>query len=134
MTHDLTITAVAARAGIRPTAIRYYESIGLLPAPARVNGRRRYDERVLQQLAIIATAQRMGFTITEIGTLLHGFSAETPAWERWQLLAREKLPEIEALIVRAQAMKQLLERSLHCTCLTLDECAQALHACPAPTP
>ncbi len=128
MTHDLTITAVATQAGIRPTAIRYYESIGLLPAPARVNGRRRYDERVLQQLAIIATAQRMGFTITEIGTLLHGFSAETPAWERWQLLAREKLPEIDALIVRAQAMKELLERSLCCECLTLDECARALHS------
>lgn len=134
MTPDLTITAVAARAGIHPTAIRYYESIGLLPAPARVNGRRRYDERVLQQLAIIATAQQMGFTITEIDTLLHGFSAETPAWARWQLLAREKVPEIDALIVRAQAMKGLLERSLHCDCLTLDECARALHTCAAPAP
>lgn len=132
--YDLTITAIAARAGVRPSAIRYYESIGLLPAPARVNGRRRYDERVLRQLAIIATAQQMGFTIAEIGTLLHGFSAETPAWARWQLLAREKLPEIEALISRAQAMKELLERSLWCECLTLDECARALHACAPPAP
>lgn len=68
----------------------------------------------------------MGFTIAEIRTLLHGFSAETPAWARWQALARGKLPEINALIRKAEGMKQLLEASLACDCLTLDECAAAL--------
>jgi MerR family transcriptional regulator, redox-sensitive transcriptional activator SoxR len=125
---ELTITHVAGRAGIRPSAIRYCESIGLLPAPTRVNGRRRYDEGVLQRLAIIATAQRMGFTTAEIGTLLHGFDAETPAWIRWQTLARDKLPEIEALIAHAQGMKRLLEASLRCECLTVAECVTALRA------
>lgn len=128
---DLTITAVAKRAGLRPSAIRYYESVGLLPASDRINGRRRYDEDVLQRLAVIGMAQAMGFTIAEIGTLLHGFSTETPAWARWQTLAHDKLPQIEALIRQAQGMKDLLERSLRCDCLTLDECARLLqtHAC-----
>jgi MerR family transcriptional regulator, redox-sensitive transcriptional activator SoxR len=125
---ELTITHVAGRANVRPSAIRYYESTGLLPPPVRVNGRRRYDEGVLERLAIIATAQRMGFTIAEIGTLLHGFDAETPAWTRWQTLARHKLPEIEALIAHAHGMKRLLEASLHCECLTLAECVAALQA------
>lgn len=126
---DLTITHIARHTGIRPSAIRYYESIGLLPAPARFNGRRRYDPRVYQRLAIITTAQRMGFTIAEIETLLHGFSADTPAWARWQTLAQQKLPEIDALIRHAEGMKQLLEASLRCTCLSLDECARTLRAC-----
>ncbi|MGN6810513.1 MAG: MerR family DNA-binding transcriptional regulator, partial [Thermomicrobiales bacterium] len=39
----LTISAVARQAGLRPSALRYYEAAGLLPAPARVSGRRRYD-------------------------------------------------------------------------------------------
>ncbi len=127
--YDLTITEVARCANLRPSAIRYYERIGLLPAPRRVSGRRRYDAGVLETLAIIAAAQAMGFTIAEIDTLLHGFAPDTPAWSRWQTLATEKLPEIDALILRAQGMKLLLERSLHCECLTLDACARALAAC-----
>ncbi len=125
---SLTITDIARRAGIRPSAVRYYESIGLLPLPLRANGRRRYDEGVLRHLAIIATAQHMGFTIAEISTLLHGFSAETPAWARWQMLAKEKLPEVDALIRKAEGMKQLLQASLACDCLTLDACVAALQA------
>lgn len=125
---ERTISDVARHAGIRPSAIRYYESVGLLPPPARVNGRRRYDEDVLQRLAVIAWAQQMGFTIAEIGTLLHGFSADTPAWARWQTLATEKMPQIDALIEQAYRMKRLLEESLRCECLTLDDCARALRA------
>ncbi len=122
----LTITDVARRAGLRTSAIRYYERIGLLPPPARQNSRRRYSTRVLQQLGVIATAQRMGFSIAEIGTLLHGFSADTPAWQRWQTLAQEKLPEIDALIRHATAMRALLARTAHCECLTLEDCAALL--------
>jgi MerR family redox-sensitive transcriptional activator SoxR len=128
---DLTITEIARRAGIRPSAIRFYENVGLLPTPNRLHGHRRYDERVLERLTIIAAAQQMGFTIAEIGALIHGFSAETPASARWQSLAREKLPEIEARIRRAQGMKRLLEQSLRCECPTLDACAQVLRTCPA---
>lgn len=133
MANDLTISAVARRAGIRPSAIRYYESVGLLPRPGRVSGRRRYGPDVLPQLALIAAAQQMGFTIVEIGTLLHGFDAATPASERWQVLATGKLLEIDALIARAQSMKQLLEQALCCGCLTLDACARAFEAQAAVT-
>jgi MerR family redox-sensitive transcriptional activator SoxR len=122
---QLTISAVAQRAGVRPSTIRYYEGVGLLPPPVRVSGRRRYNADVLPRLALIATAQHMGFTIAEIGTLMHGFDPDTPASARWQVLVARKLPEIEALIARAQGMKQLLEEALHCQCLTLDACARA---------
>ncbi len=124
----LTITAVARRAGLRTSAIRYYESVGLLPTPGRVSGRRRYDPDVLPRLALIAAAQQMGFTIAEIGTLMHGFDADTPASARWQVLAAKKLIEVEALIARAEGMKQLLGEALRCGCLTLDACARALQA------
>src|SRR5579859_3699063 len=128
MTNELTIGAVARRAGVRPSAIRYYESMGLLPAPRRVSGRRCYGPEVLPRLTLIAAAQRMGFTIAEISTLLQGFSADTPASARWRALAARKLPEVEALMARAQEMKTLLEEALHCGCLTLDACARVLSA------
>jgi MerR family redox-sensitive transcriptional activator SoxR len=124
---EFTISEVARRAGIRPSAIRFYESSGILPTPHRVSGRRRYDERVLQRLAIIQLAQEAGFTVAEIKRLFFDFAAETPAWERWQTLATRKLAEVDALISRAQQMKRLLEEGLlQCRCLTLEECAPML--------
>ena len=53
---------------------------------------------------------------------MNGFSEGTSPSERWRVLAREKLPEIEALIERALGMKQLLERGLRCECLRLEDC------------
>ena len=69
MGDELTISMVACHAGVRPSAIRYYESVDLLPLPRRVSGRRRYGPEVLPRLALIAAAQRMGFTIADIRTL-----------------------------------------------------------------
>ena len=128
MTDVLTISAVARRAGVRPSAIRYYESVGLVLALPRVNGRCRYGPDVLPRLALIAAAQQMGFTIAEITTLLHGFAPETPAAARWRALAERKLPEVEALITRAHEMKRLIEESLQCGCLSLEECALSLRS------
>ena len=53
MVKKVSIGEVAQRAGIQTSAIRYYESEGLLPAPERLNGRRKYDATVLQRLALI---------------------------------------------------------------------------------
>src|SRR5215208_2480518 len=114
---------VAERTGVRPSALRYYESVGVLPPPERVSGRRRYDGEVLELLAVIRVAQQAGFTMAEVRTLLHGFSADTPPSTRWRELASRKLPEVEALIQRALGMKRLLERGLRCDCLRLEDCA-----------
>jgi MerR family redox-sensitive transcriptional activator SoxR len=121
------IGEVARRAGVRPSALRYYERVGLLPPPGRENGRRRYGGRVLREvdgrLAVIGVAQQAGFTIREIKTFLDGFSEDTPPSERWRVLAREKLPEVEALVERALGMQGVLERGLGCECLRLEDCA-----------
>jgi MerR family redox-sensitive transcriptional activator SoxR len=74
---EFSIGEVAKRAGIRASAIRYYESAGVLPAPQRVNGHRRYDSEVLDRLAVIQIAQQAGFTVAEIRTLFNGFTRET---------------------------------------------------------
>lgn len=125
MLGELTIGAVARRSGLRASALRYYESAGLLPAPRRVSGQRRYDAAVLERLAVIRVAQEAGFTIAETRTLLHGFAPDTPPPARWHALATRKLPEVEALIARAEGMKRVLEAGLRCECLTLEDCARA---------
>ena len=55
-TEQLLISEVATQAGVQPSALRYYESIGLLPAARRVNGRRRYDERSVQLLRVLSVS------------------------------------------------------------------------------
>jgi MerR family redox-sensitive transcriptional activator SoxR len=126
MVESLSIGEVARSTGMRPSALRYYERVGLLPLPERTNGRRRYGGEVLREvlsrLAFVRVAQRAGFTISEIGTLLDGFSDGTPPSERWRVLAREKLPEVEARVERALGMKDLLDRGLRCECVSVDDC------------
>jgi MerR family redox-sensitive transcriptional activator SoxR len=127
MMGSMNIGEVARWAGVRPSTLRYYEGVGLLPSPERTNGRRRYDGEVLREvldrLTIVRVAQQAGFTISEIRTLLDGFSEDTPPSERWRVLAREKLTEVDALIERALGMKDLLESGLRCECLRLEECS-----------
>ncbi len=126
MVEGMSIGEVAGRAGVRPSALRYYERVGVLLAPERENGRRRYGGEVLRdvldRLAVVRVAQQAGFTISEIKTLLDGFSDDTPPSERWQVLAREKLEEVEEVVERALDMKRLLERGLRCECLRLEDC------------
>jgi len=66
----LAIGELAALAGKRPSAIRYYEQIGLLPPPARVAGQRRYHHHTVRTLAVIDTGQRAGLALDEIKLLL----------------------------------------------------------------
>lgn len=120
--NELSIGVVARMAGIKPSALRYYESIGLIPAPRRINRRRCYDAEVLQRIALVQLAQQAGFTIAEIQILLHGFAPDTPPAIRWQTLACQKMTELDALIEQAQRMKQVLETGLQCGCLRLEDC------------
>ena len=117
---QLTIGEVARRAGVNATTVRYYESLGVLPEPDRVSGQRRYTVDVLRRLAIIDVAQRAGCSLDEIRELL--VAADEPASRRLRALAEHKLPQIEALIRRAQAVQRWLVVASACECDTLDVC------------
>ncbi len=122
-TEVLTIGEIAHQAGLRPSTLRYYESIGLLPAQPRVNGRRQYTPDILQLLAVIRLARQAGFSVAEVRTLLHGFPSNTSPAERWQGLASHKLAEVSQLIANAQRMQDLLKTLLQCDCSQLEDCA-----------
>lgn len=117
----LPIGEIARRSGFRASAIRYYESIGLMPAPERVGGRRRYEESALQRLAVIAAGQHAGLSLDEIRQLCRA-DEQGKVSRRLQQLARRKLPEIEALIARALAVRGWLQEAADCTCPSLEEC------------
>jgi MerR family transcriptional regulator, redox-sensitive transcriptional activator SoxR len=116
----MRIGEAARRAGVRVSLIRYYEEIGLLPEPERVSGQRRYDKAVLRRLAVIDVAQRAGLSLEEIRELVdHG---NDPMNDRLRELAARRLPEIEALIERAQRVRTWLQTAIGCDCQAIDDC------------
>ncbi len=123
---ELTISEVAKQAGIRTSAIRYYESVGLLPLPQRVSGQRRYQADILRRLGFIQAAQAVGFSVADIQTLLQELDEDAPLSARWQRLAKRKLAEVDTLIHRAQHMRQMLEQGLQCGCPDLEQCIDCM--------
>lgn len=122
---EMLIGEVAQKTGLAPSTIRYYESIGLLPIPRRVNGRRRFNEEVIQQLTVIQAAQNARWSLAEIKELLHGFPNHASLMMRWKERAPKKIRELDAIIEQTQRLKQTLEESMGCTCKDLDECTLA---------
>jgi MerR family redox-sensitive transcriptional activator SoxR len=117
----LTIGEVARQAGVNASAIRYYERVGVLPEPERVRGQRRYTRATVRRLGVIDVAKQAGFTLDETRALLHA-DADSAAHAELRALADRKLPEVEALIARAHAMRDWLLTARGCTCETLDVC------------
>jgi MerR family redox-sensitive transcriptional activator SoxR len=116
----MRIGEVAERAGVRRSLIRYYEAEGLLPEPPREAGQRRYDQSVVRRLAVIDIAQRAGLSLYEIRELVT--AGNDPLGSRLQALAEHKLPEIDALIDRAQRVRAWLDTATRCGCQTIDDC------------
>jgi MerR family redox-sensitive transcriptional activator SoxR len=118
----LTIGPLAARTGKRPSSIRYYEQVGLLPEPLRRGGRRVYDAEAVRTLAVIETGQRAGLSLDEIKSLLSASADDRQAIENLRELAARKLPEIVALIERSELVRGWLECAARCECPNLAEC------------
>ena len=120
----LTISSVASRFGLRPSALRYYEQIGILPETVRIGGQRRYDATLLRRLAVIQRARHVGFSLEEIAQLFSGFAPSTPASKRWRELANSKLVELDRAAENISEMQNLLRRMARCDCDALDECGE----------
>lgn len=118
----LSIGEVAKRTGLRASALRYYESAGMLRPASRVGGRRRYDEDVIRRIDVLRFAQAAGFTLKEIKTLLGGIGSDMPLSARWQALARAKMKELDLLAERIERMKSALELGLKCGCVRVEDC------------
>jgi MerR family redox-sensitive transcriptional activator SoxR len=134
----LTIGRLAQRVGLNTSAIRYYERVGVLPAAERESGQRRYGEDAVRRLEVLGVAKQAGFSLDEARLLLQSADAGTPVFEAVRELAERKLPEVEALIARAQSMRSWLLAATDCSCTSLDVCGlfasqTAANAQPAET-
>jgi DNA-binding transcriptional MerR regulator len=91
--------------------------------PARVSGQRRYGSDAVRRLEVLDVAKRAGFSLDEARVLLETAQAGTPAFEALRALAAHKLPDVEALIEPAEAMRAWLLTATDCSCTSLEVCA-----------
>jgi len=122
----LAISEVARVFGLRTSAIRYYEQIGILLPPPRKSGQRCYDKNVLYRLAVVQRARETGFTLQEIRELFFGFRPGTPPPDRWRKLSNRKIVELRNRMKRLRLMETLLKRMENCDCDALEECGERL--------
>ena len=115
----LTIGELARRAGVTASAVRYYEELGLLPAPARISGQRRYPESAARLVAAILLYSDAGFTLAEQKVLL-ATRASTPG-DRRRLMQR-KLAELDEQIASAQAAREAISHGLRCPHEDITQC------------
>jgi MerR family transcriptional regulator, redox-sensitive transcriptional activator SoxR len=122
-----SISEIARQVGLRASAIRYYEQIGILLPARRISGQRRYDETVLYRLAVVRRAQEAGFTLDEIRQLFFGFVPSTPISQRWKKIAEQKMLELDARIKQIQSMRELLKKlQACCECETVERCGAGI--------
>ena len=107
----LTIGELARRAGVATSALRYWEELGLLPAPARISGQRRYPESAVALVGIILLLRDVGFSLAEQKALM---SSRGVALDEWRRLARRKLAELDEQIAKARAAREAIDHALRC--------------------
>jgi MerR family redox-sensitive transcriptional activator SoxR len=123
---NLAISDVARVFGLRTSAIRYYEQIGILPSPTRQNGQRRYERSVLFRLAVVQRARESGFSLKEIRELFFGFQPATRPPKRWHKLSERKIAELRIRMKQLKLMETLLKQMQGCRCNALEECGEKL--------
>jgi DNA-binding transcriptional MerR regulator len=115
----LTIGELARRVGVATSALRYYEELGLLRAPVRIAGQRRYPESAAGLVGIILLLRDVGFTLAEQKAFMASRAAAPGDWQR---LARRKLAELDDQIANAQTAREAIKHALRCPHEDILEC------------
>lgn len=110
---EFSIGHLAREAATKVQTIRYYEEIGILPAPVRTAGNQRvYDVDDLKRLLFIRHSRELGFSLGAIRNLLDLSDQPDRTCEEADKLARLHLGEVESRIARLEAMKKELKRMI----------------------
>jgi MerR family redox-sensitive transcriptional activator SoxR len=119
----MSIGQVAARSGVAPSALRYYEQQGLLAAERAPGGARRYPRSVLRRLAFIRAAQNVGLSLTEVRTALATLpEGHPPSARDWARLSRAWRDRLDEQIAALERLRDGLTSCIGCGCLSLTRC------------
>jgi MerR family redox-sensitive transcriptional activator SoxR len=120
---EVSIGELAARSGVAASALRFYETRGLISATRTRGGQRRYERAMLRRVAFVQAAQRVGLSLEEIAHALRRLPrSRTPDREDWALLSRSWRPLLDARIAELERLEERLASCIGCGCLSLKTC------------
>jgi len=120
---ELSIGEVAARSGVAPSALRFYERQGLIESARTDGNQRRYDRAVLRRIAFIQAGRAAGVAVAEIHASLAGLpTSRTPTRKDWERLSNKWRDDLDARIETLKALRDRLTTCIGCGCLSIDQC------------
>ena len=123
MRDELTIGELAARSGVAPSALRFYEAQGLISADRTSGNQRRYARATLRRVALVRAGRAAGIPLDQIGEALDTLpSRRTPSRRDWERLSRAWRSDIDHRIATLQALRDRLTTCIGCGCLSIDRC------------
>jgi DNA-binding transcriptional MerR regulator len=120
MSEQLTIGELASRTGVATSALRYWEELGLLPAPARVSGQRHYPPSAVGLVGVVLALRNVGFTLREVKAFI---ASRSLAGDGWRELYQRKLTELDQRIAQAQVARTAIAHGLACPHKDIFECS-----------
>lgn len=122
--HEISIGTLAKRTGLAHSAIRYYEDEGLVHPERTAAGQRRFLRSDIRRLSFVMIAQKLGFPLARIRTLLERLpDKRTPNAKDWARISSEMRGELNARIAELERLRDTLDGCIGCGCLSLDKCA-----------
>ena len=123
MSDPISISALALRAGVKASALRFYEDEGLIQSQRSAGGQRQYAKEVLRRVAFIRAAQSVGLSLGEIRDALAGLPDQrTPTQADWTRLSRSWQPLLQARIDALTQLRDQLDACIGCGGLSLKKC------------
>ncbi|OIQ32161.1 MAG: MerR family transcriptional regulator [Roseobacter sp. MedPE-SWchi] len=119
---SLDIAEVARRSGVKPSALRYYESLGIIAADSRKGLRRQYDASVLDRLALVSLGQRAGFSLQDIAETLGPSSTSAATFHLERNRISQRADEVDHRIRQLTLLSRALRHVAQCTAPSHAEC------------
>lgn len=124
MQNEITIGQLSARTGVAISAIRYYETQGLIAPNRNAGGQRRFPRSDIRRISFILICQQFGFTLTRIKELMVSLpNGRTPSAKDWTIMSVGFRSELDAKIATLEKMRDSLDGCIGCGCLSMDNCA-----------
>lgn len=121
---EISIGYLSRRTGVATSALRYYETLGLITPNRNTGGQRRYPRSDIRRISFIMAAQRFGFTLPRINELLHRLpNGRTPSKADWETIGDLFRDELTAKINEMERLRDTLSGCIGCGCLSLTACA-----------
>ncbi|MEF3405068.1 redox-sensitive transcriptional activator SoxR [Agromyces sp. CCNWLW203] len=119
----LTVGEMSRRTGVAPSALRFYEDLGLIASHRTGGNQRRYPRHMLRRVSLISVAKRLGIPLSDVQTAFENVPLDTtPSHEDWQAASRRWKRQLELRRLGIERLERELTGCIGCGCLSMKAC------------